>query len=115
MKLQSGVYWNIAEARTSTSVIALKVTLWDSFFNTDQFVILHLQLQGFSTFVSPRIRAFVTRPFPLRVWSENKTNIDHCFFLFRFFYEKFMHVATIEHKRTWAGDRKFKAWPKGRA
>ena len=36
MELQSGVYWNNTEARTSTTIVPLKVMLWDSSFNTDQ-------------------------------------------------------------------------------
>jgi len=38
-----------------------------------QFAFLHLQLQGFSAFASPRNRAYVTRPSPLvvGVWARD--------------------------------------------
>ena len=74
MKLQSGVYWNNVEAWTSTSIVPLKVILWDSLCNTDQFVILH---QGFNTSTSPRIQACDTRPFPCeRVGSGHETTLQ---------------------------------------
>ena len=51
--------------------------LWDSLSNTEQFVILHLQLQGFNTSTSPRIQACDTRPFPReRVGSGYETTIQ---------------------------------------
>ena len=39
MKPQSSTYWNKVEVRTSTSIVLLKVMLWNSLF--DKFVILH--------------------------------------------------------------------------
>ena len=48
MKLQSGVYWNNAEARTSTSIGTLKMK-FIIHTHTDKFAMLHKQLQGFNT------------------------------------------------------------------
>ena len=66
---RSGIYWNITEVRTILTC-DVKCTAQSDvtkfIFHTDQFLILHLQLQGFSTSAGPRIWSCDTRPFSSR-------------------------------------------------